>query len=80
MVHGIHEIKPGVIYKDANVTVTAFPTKHAMACSGCDVLVHDAQTLDLYAKMPERLHYERKLSQRNVRAHAAANAPVESTG
>jgi ribonuclease BN (tRNA processing enzyme) len=79
-----HEIKPGVIYKDANVTVTAFPTKHAMesygyrfdtpdrrivisgdtnpteetikACSGCDVLVHDAQTIDLYAKMPERLH------------------------
>lgn len=79
-----HEIKPGVIYKDANVTVTAFPTKHAMesygyrfdtpdrrivisgdtnpteetvkACSGCDVLIHDAQTLDLYAKMPERLH------------------------
>ncbi len=79
-----HEIKPGIIYKDANVTVTAFPTKHAMesygyrfdtsdhrvvisgdtspteetinACSGCDVLVHDTQTLDLYAKMPERLH------------------------
>ena len=25
-----HEIKPGVIYKDANVTVTAFATKHAM--------------------------------------------------
>ena len=23
-----HEIKPGVIYKDANVTVTAFPTRH----------------------------------------------------
>ena len=79
-----HEIKPGVIYKDAKVTVTAFATKHAMesygyrfdtpdcrivisgdtspteetikACSGCDVLIHDAQTLDLYAKMPERLH------------------------
>jgi len=78
-----HEIKPGIIYKDANVTVTAFPTKHAMesygyrfdtsdrrivisgdtnptketinACSGCDILVHDTQTLDLYAKMPERL-------------------------
>jgi ribonuclease BN (tRNA processing enzyme) len=78
-----HEIKPGVVYKDANVTVTAFPTKHAMesygyvfdtadrrivisgdtsptketinACSGCDILVHDTQTLDLYAKMPERL-------------------------
>ena len=79
-----HEIKPGVIYKDANVTVTAFPTKHAMesfgyrfdtpdrsivisgdtnptqetikACHGCDVLVHEAQMLELYAKAPERLH------------------------
>lgn len=79
-----HEIKPGVIYKDANVTVTAFATRHAMqsygfrfdtpdrsivisgdtgpteetikACSGCDILVHEAQLLELYAKMPERLH------------------------
>lgn len=79
-----HEIKPGIIYKDINMTVTAFPTKHAMesygyrfdssdrkivisgdtspteetidACSGCDVLVHDTQTLDLYEKAPERLH------------------------
>src|SRR6516164_1495272 len=25
-----HEIKPGVIYKDTKVRVTAFPTKHAM--------------------------------------------------
>jgi hypothetical protein len=31
--------------------------KHMLeACSGCDVSIHDAQTLDLYAKMPERLH------------------------
>ena len=79
-----HEIKSGVIYKDANVTVTAFPTKHAMesfgyrfdtpdrrivisgdtspsdetieACNGCDVLIHDAQILAFYEKMPERLH------------------------
>jgi ribonuclease Z len=29
-----HEIGPGVIYKDANVTVTAFPTKHAMESYG----------------------------------------------
>jgi len=29
-----HEIKSGVIYKDANVTVTAFPTKHAMESYG----------------------------------------------
>jgi ribonuclease Z len=29
-----HEIEPGVIYKDANVTVTAFATKHAMESFG----------------------------------------------
>jgi ribonuclease Z len=29
-----HEIKPGVVYKDANVTVTAFATKHAMESYG----------------------------------------------
>jgi ribonuclease BN (tRNA processing enzyme) len=29
-----HEIKSGVIYKDANVTVTAFATKHAMESYG----------------------------------------------
>jgi ribonuclease BN (tRNA processing enzyme) len=66
-----------VIYKDANVTVTAFATKHAMesygyrfdtrdrsivisgdtnpteetikACNGGDVLIHEAQMLELYA-------------------------------
>src|SRR5262249_29808667 len=76
-----HEIKSGVIYKDANVTVTAFPTKHAMesygyrfdtpdrsvvisgdtspteatikACSGCDVLIHEARTLEMLGKLPE---------------------------
>ncbi len=78
-----HEIKPGVIYKDEKVTVTAFATKHAMesygyrfdtpdrslvisgdtnpveetvkACNGCDVLVHEAQPLELLAKMPESI-------------------------
>src|SRR6202022_4211522 len=77
-----HEIKPGVIYKDVNVSVTAFVTKHAMdsygyrfdtpdrrivisgdtsptdetikACGGCDVLIHEAQTVDLYGKMRAR--------------------------
>jgi ribonuclease BN (tRNA processing enzyme) len=29
-----HEISAGVIYKDANVTVTAFPTKHALESYG----------------------------------------------
>jgi ribonuclease BN (tRNA processing enzyme) len=34
--HGVnaHEIGPGVVYKDANVTVTAFRTKHAMESYG----------------------------------------------
>ena len=78
-----HEIKPGVIYKDDKVTVTAFATKHAMesygyrfdtpdrsivisgdtnpveetvkACNGCDVLVHEAQPLELLAKMPDSM-------------------------
>jgi ribonuclease BN (tRNA processing enzyme) len=78
-----HEVKPGVIYKDEKVTVSAFATKHAMesygyrfdtpdrsivisgdtnpvdatikACSGCDVLIHEAQPLELLAKMPESI-------------------------
>jgi len=29
-----HEIQPGVIYQDANVKVTAFPTKHSMESYG----------------------------------------------
>jgi ribonuclease BN (tRNA processing enzyme) len=29
-----HEVKPGVVYKDANVTVTAFATKHALESYG----------------------------------------------
>jgi ribonuclease BN (tRNA processing enzyme)/pimeloyl-ACP methyl ester carboxylesterase len=76
-----HEIKPGVIYKDDKITVTAFPTRHAMesygyrfdtpdrsivisgdtnpvdetikACNGCDVLIHEAQPLELLTKMPQ---------------------------
>jgi ribonuclease BN (tRNA processing enzyme) len=76
-----HEIKPGVIYKDAKVTVTAFPTQHAMesygyrfdtpdrsivisgdtsptedtikVCNGCDVLIHEARAMEMFAKLPE---------------------------
>ena len=79
-----HEIKSGVIYRDAKVTVTAFPTKHAMesygyrfdtpdrgvvisgdtnpteetikACNGCDVLIHEARTVELFARLPEGPH------------------------
>jgi ribonuclease BN (tRNA processing enzyme) len=78
-----HEIRPGIIYRDDAVTVTAFATKHAMesygyrfdtpdrrivisgdtnpvedtirACNGCDVLVHEAQPVELLARMPESL-------------------------
>ena len=71
----VHEIKAGVVYRDDNVTVTAFPTRHGDwqesfgyrfdtadrsivisgdttpqqatidACNGCDILLHEAQTL-----------------------------------
>ena len=85
----VHEISSGVIYKDANVTVTAFPTKHAFpetygyrfdtgdrsivisgdttysqttidACHGCDVLVHEVQTLEWLAKRPDFQPYATK--------------------
>src|SRR5258706_14717884 len=85
--HGVNapEIGPGVIYKDANVAVTAFPTKHALesfgyrfdtpdrsivisgdtnptqatidACHGCDVLIHEVQTLEWLAKRPDFQSY-----------------------
>jgi len=71
----VHEIRAGVVYKDENVTVTAFPTRHGEwkesygyrfdsadrsivisgdttpqqatidACHGCDILLHEAQSL-----------------------------------
>jgi len=85
----VHEISAGVIYKDANVTVTAFPTKHAFpetygyrfdtadrsivisgdttatqatidACHGCDILIHEASTLEALAKRPDFQPYAAK--------------------
>jgi ribonuclease BN (tRNA processing enzyme) len=75
-----HEITTGVVYKDDNVTVTAFPTKHALesfgyrfdtpdrsivitgdtaptqatidACNGCDILIHEVNTLTAVAARP----------------------------
>jgi len=75
-----HEITAGVVYKDTNVTVTAFPTRHAMesygyrfdtpdrsivitgdtaptqatidACNGCNILIHEVQTLTALAARP----------------------------
>jgi ribonuclease BN (tRNA processing enzyme) len=76
-----HEIKTGVVYRDAKVTVTAFRTKHALesygyrfdtpdrsivisgdtsptddtitACHGCDVLIHEARAMEMFARLPE---------------------------
>src|SRR3954469_21431035 len=85
----VHEINAGVIYKDANVTVTAFRTKHAFtetygylfytadrsivisgdtnptqatidACHGCDVLIHEATTMEFLAKRPDFQPYSAK--------------------
>jgi hypothetical protein len=30
----VHEISTGVVYQDANITVSVFPTKHAMPPAG----------------------------------------------
>jgi ribonuclease BN (tRNA processing enzyme) len=77
-----HEVRAGVVYKDGSVTVTAFPTKHAMesygyrfdtanrsivisgdtsptqetidACHGCDVLIHEVNTLGALSKRDAR--------------------------
>ena len=37
----VHEIGAGLVYKDANVTVTAFPTKHAMESYGYRFVTSD---------------------------------------
>ena len=85
-----HEIKPGIIYRDSNVTVTAIAVSHtnweyafayrfdtkdrrivisgdarpseavARACDGCDVLVHEAYSVErLKARTPEWQAYHR---------------------
>ena len=75
-----HEVRPGIVYKDSNLTVTAFRTKHAMesygyrfdtadetivisgdtspsqetidACNGCDVLIHEVNSIAWLATRP----------------------------
>lgn len=87
----VHEIAPGVIFRDANVTVTAFHVRHgdvsgafgyrfkapdrtivisgdtspaqsvADACNGCDILIHEAYSLETYNKVsPAFQLYRRK--------------------
>jgi ribonuclease BN (tRNA processing enzyme) len=95
-----HGIKTGVIYKDGKVTVTAFPTQHAMesygfrfdtpnrsvvisgdtsptdepikACNGCDVLIHEARTMEMFAKLPKE---RRSFGAKNHNFRAVAHAP-----
>ena len=103
--HGVnaHEIGAGVVYKDANVTVTSFPTKHAIesygyrfdtpdrsivitgdtnptqatidACRGCDVLMHEVQTLAWLAQRPDFQAYAARYHTTTVQlAELAAQA------
>jgi ribonuclease BN (tRNA processing enzyme) len=78
----IHEIEPGIVYSDRNVTVTAFPVHHGESlqsfgyrfetrdrtivisgdtspvqslidhCRGCDVLIHEAYSMETYRQDP----------------------------
>lgn len=41
-----HEIKPGVIYKDANVTVTAFATNMRWRATGTGSRLHQPDRTD----------------------------------
>jgi ribonuclease BN (tRNA processing enzyme) len=80
----VHEIESGVVFKDRNITVTAFVVHHGDVnpaygyrfeapdrtivisgdtspipalidnAHGCDVLVHEAYSLETYRKMPPR--------------------------
>lgn len=87
----VHEIQPGTVYRDANVTVTAFHVRHGDvssafgyrfqtpdrtivisgdtspaqsvvdACNGCDILIHEAYSLETYNKVsPPFQLYRRK--------------------
>jgi ribonuclease BN (tRNA processing enzyme) len=100
-----HEIVPGIVYQDRNVTVTAFSVRHEeMADSfgyrfdtpdrtivisgdttptqaliehshGCDVLIHEAYSMDGYNKVsPVSQAYRRKHHTSSVELAAIANA------
>jgi ribonuclease BN (tRNA processing enzyme) len=100
-----HEIVPGIVYQDRNVTVTAFSVRHEeMADSfgyrfdtpdrtivisgdtaptqalvdhshGCDVLIHEAYSMDGYNKVsPVSQEYRRRHHTSSVELTAIANA------
>jgi ribonuclease BN (tRNA processing enzyme) len=100
-----HEIAPGVIHQDHNVTVTAFPARHedmvdsfsfrfdtpdrAIVISGdttptraliehsrnCDVLVHEAYSMESYRRAPPRWQdYRRRAHTSSLELAEIANA------
>ena len=99
-----HEIAPGIVYRDRNVTVTAFPTRHedmvhsfgfrfdtadrAIVISGdttptqaliehsrkCDVLVHEAYSMESYRRAsPRWQEYRRRAHTSSVELAEIAN-------
>ena len=64
-----HEVRPGVVYKDANVTVTAFATKHAMESYG----------YRFDTRRPQRRHHGRHQSRPRRRSMPAADVTCWST-
>ena len=50
-----HEVRAGVVYKDGNVTVTAFPTKHAMESFASKYHTSTAQLAELATQAKPRL-------------------------
>jgi ribonuclease BN (tRNA processing enzyme) len=100
-----HEIAPGVVYQDRNVTVTAFPARHedmadsfsfrfdtpdrAIVISGdtaptralieqsrnCDVLVHEAYSMESYRRAAPRWQdYRRRAHTSSLELAEIANA------
>jgi ribonuclease BN (tRNA processing enzyme) len=86
----IHEIKPGVVYRDQNITATAFPVHHGELlesfgyrfetkdrtivisgdttpvqslidhCSTCNILIHEAYSMETYRDDPPSFQAFRK--------------------
>ena len=100
-----HEIAPGVVYRDSNVTVTAFPARHEEMVDsfsfrfdtpdrvivisgdttptqalidhsrGCDVLVHEAYSMESFHRVSPRWQdYRRRAHTSSVELAEIANA------
>jgi ribonuclease BN (tRNA processing enzyme) len=82
-----HDVVPGVVYLDSNVTVTAFKVEHGkwdqdfgyrLATLGCDVLVHEVYSAERLANRPpewQRYHAAYHTSTRELAAIATRARP-----